>query len=77
VAGPRTYHPIVSRAVGEGAVAGDPAGLLPLVFSRPAEALAGARALLADSPPPASASVAYQVIGLVERDFGNARDAVG
>lgn len=77
MAGPRTYHPIVSRAVGEGAVAGDPADLLPLVFSRPAEALAGARALLAAGPPPSTASVAYQVIGLVERDFGNAQAAIG
>ena len=48
-----------------------------MVFSRPAEALAGARAVLAGGPPPSSASVAYQVIGLVERDFGNAQAAVG
>ena len=67
----------MSSAVGEGAVAGDPARLLPMVFSRPAEALAGARAVLAGGPPPSSASVAYQVIGLVERDFGNAQAAVG
>jgi tetratricopeptide (TPR) repeat protein len=57
--------------------AGAPANLLPLVFARPAEALAGARAVLAGRPPPADASIAYQVIGLVERDFGDARVAVG
>ncbi len=56
---------------------GAPADLLRLVFARPGEALAGARAVLAGRPPPADASVAYQVIGLVERDFGDSRVAVG
>ncbi len=54
-----------------GKLAGDPADLLPMVFSRPAEALARARALLAGDLPPHDASIAYQVIGLVERDFGD------
>jgi tetratricopeptide (TPR) repeat protein len=67
----------VSRADGEGAFAGDPAELLPLVFSRPRQALAGARAVLASAPAPYGASVAYQVIGLVERDFGDAPAALG
>jgi tetratricopeptide (TPR) repeat protein len=67
----------VSCADGKGTFAGDPADLLPLVFSRPREALAGARAVLARDPSPHSASVAYQAIGLVERDFGDASAAVG
>ena len=67
----------MSCADGEGTFAGDPADLLPLVFSRPREALAGARAVLARDPSPYHASVAYQVIGLVERDFGDAPAAVG
>ncbi len=56
--------------------AGTPADLLPLVFARPADALAGARAVLAGRPPAGDASIAHQVIGLVERDFGDVRVAV-
>lgn len=42
-----------------------------MVFARPKEARAAARALLTQSPNPFDASVAYQVIGLFERDFGD------
>ncbi|GAA2894463.1 hypothetical protein GCM10010517_59160 [Streptosporangium fragile] len=51
--------------------AGDPLDLLPLVFARPADALAGARAVLAARPSPHDASVAHQVIGIWQRDFGD------
>ncbi|MGE5830461.1 MAG: CHAT domain-containing protein [Micromonosporaceae bacterium] len=53
-----------------------PAALLPLVFSRPKEAAAAARALLATDPSPYDASLAYQAIGLVERDFGDLAAAI-
>jgi tetratricopeptide (TPR) repeat protein len=56
--------------------AGVPADLLPLVFARPKDALAGARVVLAGRASPADASIAYQVIGIVERDFGDAGAAV-
>ena len=46
------------------------AGLLALVYARPAQALARARELLATDPGPAAASIAHQAIGVVERDFG-------
>ncbi|WP_127931544.1 CHAT domain-containing protein [Nonomuraea polychroma] len=46
------------------------AELLPLVFARPREALDRARALLAAEPGPYDASIAHQVIGIWERDFG-------
>ncbi|WP_433051201.1 CHAT domain-containing protein [Dactylosporangium sp. CS-033363] len=55
---------------------GGPAHLLPLVFARPREALSGARRILAAHPAPHDASIAHQVIGLVERDFGDAAAAV-
>ncbi len=44
--------------------------LLQLVFARPAEAARLARTVLSDSPSPYDASVAHQVLGIVERDFG-------
>jgi tetratricopeptide (TPR) repeat protein len=50
--------------------------LLPLVAARPTEALARARAILAQAPGPSQASIAHQVIGLVLRDFGDLDDAV-
>jgi tetratricopeptide (TPR) repeat protein len=52
-------------------VAGDPFELLPLALSRPREALARARTLLAGSPPPLTASIAHQARGVVLRDFGD------
>ncbi|MEZ0073242.1 CHAT domain-containing protein [Planotetraspora sp. GP83] len=54
----------------------DPLDLLPLVFSQPKEALAGARALLAGRPTPHDASVAHHVLGLIERDFGDLTAAI-
>jgi tetratricopeptide (TPR) repeat protein len=45
--------------------------LLPMVFARPNEAVTAARALLTDSVSPFDASVAYQAIGIFERDFGD------
>ncbi|MDH2427357.1 CHAT domain-containing tetratricopeptide repeat protein [Sphaerisporangium sp. TRM90804] len=57
--------------------AGSAADLLPMVFARPAEALARARALLSSAPPPHDASVAHQVIGIWERDFGDLTVAIG
>jgi tetratricopeptide (TPR) repeat protein len=56
---------------------GDPAALLPLVFARPGEARAGARAVLAADPSPHDASIAHQVLGLLERDFGDLGAAIG
>ncbi|MFB9677574.1 CHAT domain-containing protein [Streptosporangium vulgare] len=63
--------------------AGDPLSLLPLVFARPADALAGARAVLSGppglpgAPSPHDASVAHQVIGIWHRDFGDLMVAIG
>ncbi|MEV7970073.1 CHAT domain-containing protein [Sphaerisporangium sp. NPDC088356] len=56
--------------------AADPLDLLPMVFARPAEALAEARDLLSSAPTPHDASVAHQVIGIWERDFGDLTLAV-
>ncbi len=46
--------------------------LLPLAFSRPSEALAGAREVLAGRPSSYDASVAHQAAGIVLREFGDA-----
>ncbi len=54
----------------------DPLDLLPLVFARPDEARADAEALLTGSPDPFDASIAHQVIGIIERDFGDLGAAV-
>lgn len=48
-----------------------PQDLLQLVFAQPKEAVRLARAVLADSPAASDASVAHQVIGIIERDFGD------
>ncbi|GAA3833010.1 hypothetical protein GCM10022226_62870 [Sphaerisporangium flaviroseum] len=48
-----------------------------MVFARPGEALAGARALLSSGPTPHDASIAHQVIGIWERDFGDLTVAIG
>jgi tetratricopeptide (TPR) repeat protein len=45
--------------------------LLPLALSRPKEALAGARALLAGHPDLYDASVAHQTVGIVLREVGD------
>lgn len=50
--------------------------MLALALSRPTEALAAARALLAGSPSAAQAGVAHQAMGIVHRDFGALDDAV-
>jgi tetratricopeptide (TPR) repeat protein len=50
--------------------------LLPLALSRPREALARARAVLAAGPEPYYASIAHQTIGIVLRDFGDVGEAV-
>ena len=49
----------------------DSDGLLPLAHSRPREALAQARQILASRPAPARASVAHQAAGVVLRDLGD------
>jgi hypothetical protein len=50
--------------------------LLALTSSRPKEALAEARRLLAERPAPLPASIAHQAIGLVLREFGNLTAAI-
>ena len=60
---------------GGAAVAGTDASavddLLPLALSRPKEALARARAVLAGRPSPYQASVAHQAAGIALREFGD------
>jgi tetratricopeptide (TPR) repeat protein len=50
--------------------------LLPLTLSRPREALARARAILADHPGPYEASIAHQATGIVLREFGDVHQGV-
>jgi tetratricopeptide (TPR) repeat protein len=50
--------------------------LLPLALSRPREALAGARAVLAGRPAAHEASIAHQAVGIVLRDFGDVEAGV-
>jgi tetratricopeptide (TPR) repeat protein len=50
--------------------------LLPMVFAAPNDALAGAEGVLGTDPPPLHASVAHQVIGIWQRDFGDLRIAL-
>lgn len=50
--------------------------LLPMVFAAPGEARARAEAVLGDRPAPLRASVAHQVIGIWQRDFGDMRLAL-
>ena len=50
--------------------------MLPLALSRPREALAGARAVLAGQPSPHEASVAHQARGIVLREFGDVQAGV-
>ena len=45
--------------------------LLPLTLSRPHDALARARMILAGRPGPYEASVAHQAAGIVLREFGD------
>lgn len=50
--------------------------LLPMVFATPDQALAKAEAVLTADPRAVDASVAHQVIGIWQRDFGNMRLAL-
>ncbi|MYQ30128.1 CHAT domain-containing protein, partial [Streptomyces sp. SID4956] len=50
--------------------------LLPLVFAAPNEALTKAESVLRRRPQPLHASVAHQVIGIWQRDFGDLRLAL-
>src|SRR5690348_16452446 len=57
----------------------DPRGvdsLLPLALSRPREALARARGILAGQPGPYEASVAHHAAGIVLREFGDVEAGV-
>ncbi|MFC5014063.1 CHAT domain-containing protein [Streptomyces lienomycini] len=47
-----------------------------MVFAAPGEALTRAEELLGADPPPLHASVAHQVIGIWQRDFGDTRRAL-
>jgi tetratricopeptide (TPR) repeat protein len=58
------------------AAARDIDGLLPLALSRPREALARARAVLAGQPDDYESSVAHQAAGIVLRDFGDVEAGV-
>jgi len=46
-----------------------------MVFSRPKQAVAAAGALLEKSPSPFDASIAHQVLGIFQRDFGDLEKA--
>ncbi|MEU6769902.1 CHAT domain-containing protein [Streptomyces sp. NPDC046759] len=50
--------------------------LLPLVFADPGEARARAEQVLGAAPTPLHASVAHQVLGIWQRDFGDLRIAL-
>jgi tetratricopeptide (TPR) repeat protein len=54
----------------------EPDKLLALALSRPSEALAAAREVLARHPPAAQAAVAHQAAGVVSRDFGDIGQAI-
>ena len=57
-------------------VACDPDKLQALALSRPSEALAAAREVLAQHPSAAQAAVAHQAIGVILRDFGDIDAAI-
>src|SRR5580692_6919303 len=59
----------VSSASDTGSGAWDPDKLLALALSRPSEALAAAREVLAQHPSALQAAVAHQAIGVVRKDF--------
>jgi tetratricopeptide (TPR) repeat protein len=54
----------------------EPDKLLALALSRPRQALAVARDVLAQEPSASQAAVAHYAIGLVHRDFGDMREAI-
>jgi tetratricopeptide (TPR) repeat protein len=55
----------------------EPDALLALALSRPSEALAAARQVLAQHPSAAQAAVAHQAAGVVLREFGDIAEAIG
>jgi len=57
-------------------MAWEPDELLALALSRPAEALATARQVLAQDPSASQAAVAHQAAGVVLRDFGDIDQAI-
>ena len=65
--------PVVSNTV---PVAWQPDKLLALALSRPSEALAAARDVLARHPSAAQAAVAHQAAGVVFKDFGDIGEAI-
>ena len=54
----------------------EPDKLLALALSRPSEALAAAREVLARNPPASQAAVAHQAAGVVLRHFGDIGEAI-
>ena len=54
----------------------EPDKLLALALSRPSEALAAAREVLARHPSAEQAAVAHQAAGVVFKDFGDIREAI-
>jgi tetratricopeptide (TPR) repeat protein len=57
-------------------MAWEPDELLALALSRPSEALAAAREVLAQHPSASQAAVAHQAAGVVLRDFGDIGEAI-
>jgi tetratricopeptide (TPR) repeat protein len=66
--------PFASDAV---PVTWQPDRLLALALSRPSEALTTAREVLAGNPSASQAAVAHQAVGVVLREFGDIRQAIG
>ena len=66
----------MSSASDTGSGAWEPDKLLALALSRPSEALAAARELLAGYPSALQAAVAHQAAGVVFKDFGDIRQAI-
>jgi len=66
----------MSSVFGAASVTWEPDKLLALALSRPPEALAAAREVLAQHPPAAQAAVAHQAAGVVFRDFGDIGKAI-
>jgi len=56
---------------------GETLELLALTLARPGEALARAGAVLAADPGPYEASIAYQAVGIVLREFGDLAAGIG
>jgi tetratricopeptide (TPR) repeat protein len=67
---------VVERTSAAASGRGDADDLLLLALSRPREALARARRILAARPGPYEASVAHQAAGIVLRDIGDVRAGV-